>query len=167
DTTLRDHLVAGLEAIDGVQVLRLWPDATEPVAVVSFTLPGHDAGLVAAYLSAEHGIGVRDGRFCAPPLLPARGVSAGLRAGCGTTWRTGHGPSTRWSPGGGSRPTTSGRCRRPSLCCRTCTLRPGLRQCWPQQPQVAAACRSTIRRRTQGRYRPDRRSAGPRAGAFA
>lgn len=87
DSRLRDHLVAGLEAIDGVQVLRLWPDATEPVAVVSFTLPGHDAGLVAAYLSAEHGIGVRDGRFCAHPLLAARGVSAGLRAsiGLGTT----------------------------------------------------------------------------------
>src|SRR5699024_3976024 len=83
DSTLRDHLVAGLEAIDGVEVLRLWPDATEPLAVVSFTLPGHDAGLVAAYLSAEHGIGVRDGRFCAPPLLTAPGVSAGLRAGIG------------------------------------------------------------------------------------
>ena len=27
------------------------------------------AGLVAAALSAEHGIGVRDGRFCAHPLL--------------------------------------------------------------------------------------------------
>ncbi len=87
DTVLRDHLVTGLEAIDGVQVLRLWPDAAEPVAVVSFTLPGHDAGLVAAYLSAEHGVGVRDGRFCAHPLLAAHGVSAGLRAsiGLGTT----------------------------------------------------------------------------------
>lgn len=87
DTALRERLVTGLEAIDGVDVLHLWSDATEPVAVVSFTLPGHDAGLIAAYLSAEHGIGVRDGRFCAHPLLAARGVTAGLRAsiGLGTT----------------------------------------------------------------------------------
>ena len=35
----------------------------------SFTVAGHPAGSVAAYLSAEHGIGVRDGRFCAHPLL--------------------------------------------------------------------------------------------------
>ena len=34
----------------------------------AFTVDGHDRGLVAAYLSAEHGIGVRDGAFCAHPL---------------------------------------------------------------------------------------------------
>ena len=39
------------------------------VGVVNFSLEGYDAGLVAAYLSAEHGIGLRDGRFCAHPLL--------------------------------------------------------------------------------------------------
>jgi selenocysteine lyase/cysteine desulfurase len=33
--------------------------------VVSFTIPGHDSGLLAAALSAEYGIGVRDGAFCA------------------------------------------------------------------------------------------------------
>ncbi|UFU03707.1 aminotransferase class V-fold PLP-dependent enzyme [Ruania suaedae] len=87
DSRLRARLVAGLEALEGVQVLRLWPDSAEPTAVVSFSVPGHDAGLVAAYLSAEHGIGVRDGRFCAHPLLAARGLEAGLRAsiGLGTT----------------------------------------------------------------------------------
>ncbi|UFU07064.1 aminotransferase class V-fold PLP-dependent enzyme [Ruania halotolerans] len=87
DGVLRDRLVAGLEAIEGVQVLHLWPDSADPTAVVSFSLPGHDAGLVAAYLSAEHGVGVRDGRFCAHPLLAAKGLDAGLRAsiGLGTT----------------------------------------------------------------------------------
>ena len=35
----------------------------------SFTVADRPAGYVAAYLSAEHGIGVRDGRFCAHPLL--------------------------------------------------------------------------------------------------
>jgi len=39
------------------------------VAVQSFTLADRPAGYVAAYLSAEHGVGVRDGRFCAHPLL--------------------------------------------------------------------------------------------------
>ena len=49
----------------------VWPDSPDRVAVLSFTVAGHSAGHVAAYLSAEHGIGVRDGRFCAHPLLRA------------------------------------------------------------------------------------------------
>jgi hypothetical protein len=32
-------------------------------------MPGYPAALVASFLSAEHGIGVRDGKFCAHPLL--------------------------------------------------------------------------------------------------
>jgi selenocysteine lyase/cysteine desulfurase len=35
------------------------------VGVVSFAVAGRDPGLLAAALSAEHGIGVRDGAFCA------------------------------------------------------------------------------------------------------
>ncbi|KGM12869.1 aminotransferase class V-fold PLP-dependent enzyme [Cellulomonas bogoriensis] len=88
EDTLRTRLVDGLEALDGVRVLRLWADATDPVGVVTFTVPGHDPGLVAAYLSAEHGIGVRDGRFCAHPLLARLGAPQGaVRAsvGVGTT----------------------------------------------------------------------------------
>ena len=53
----------------GLTPLRIWPDSADRVAVASFTLAGRSAGSVAAYLSAEHGIGVRDGRFCAHPLL--------------------------------------------------------------------------------------------------
>jgi len=42
------------------------------------------AGLVAAYLAAEHGIGVRDGRFCAHPLLVRLGAPGGaIRASVG------------------------------------------------------------------------------------
>jgi len=87
DRALRERLVAGLAELDGVQVLSLWPDATEPIAVVTFTVTGHDPGLVAAVLSAEYGIGVRDGRFCTHPLLARQGLAAGLRAsiGVGTT----------------------------------------------------------------------------------
>jgi selenocysteine lyase/cysteine desulfurase len=66
---LRDRLVSGLRSLPGVRVLSIWPDATERIGVVSFTLAGHDPGRLAAVLSAEHAIGVRDGRFCAHPLM--------------------------------------------------------------------------------------------------
>lgn len=88
ETALRDRLLAGLATVPGTQVLRLWSDSADPVGVVSFTVGDHDPGLVAAYLSAEHGIGVRDGRFCAHPLLARVGVTGGaIRAsvGVGTT----------------------------------------------------------------------------------
>ncbi|MEN0128480.1 MAG: aminotransferase class V-fold PLP-dependent enzyme [Brevundimonas sp.] len=88
EQALRDRLVTGLSGIDGVEVARIWPDSDEPVGVVTFTVPDHDPGLVAAYLAAEHGIGVRDGRFCAHPLLAHLGASGGaIRAsvGVGTT----------------------------------------------------------------------------------
>ena len=81
---LRSRLVAGLEAVDGVAVLRIWPDSTDPVGVVAFRVVGHDPGLVAAYLAAEHGIGVRDGRFCAHPLLARlRAPDGAIRASVG------------------------------------------------------------------------------------
>ena len=84
ELALRSRLVAGLDAIAGVEVLRIWPDSTEPVGVVTFTVEGHDPGLVAAYLAAEHGIGVRDGRFCAHPLLVRLGAPGGaIRASVG------------------------------------------------------------------------------------
>ncbi|GAA1322218.1 aminotransferase class V-fold PLP-dependent enzyme [Pseudonocardia xinjiangensis] len=69
EKALSDRLAAGLATVPGLRTLRIWPDSTDRVAVHSFTLPDRPAGLVAAYLSAEHGIGVRDGRFCAHPLL--------------------------------------------------------------------------------------------------
>jgi selenocysteine lyase/cysteine desulfurase len=88
ETDLRDRLLAGLATVPGTRVLRLWPDSADPVGVVAFTVGDHDPGLLAAYLSAEHGIGVRDGRFCAHPLLARAGVTGGaVRAsvGVGTT----------------------------------------------------------------------------------
>ncbi|MGH3206516.1 MAG: aminotransferase class V-fold PLP-dependent enzyme [Trebonia sp.] len=68
---LARRLVSGLAAIDGVRLLRLWPDLGDQgrIGVVTFTVDGWPAQHVAQYLSAEHGIGVRDGRFCAHPLL--------------------------------------------------------------------------------------------------
>jgi selenocysteine lyase/cysteine desulfurase len=82
------RLAEGLAAIDGVRTLRLWDDS-DRIGVVTFTVDGYPAALVAQYLSAEHGIGVRDGRFCAHPLLArftADGVTAdgaGVRASLG------------------------------------------------------------------------------------
>ncbi|GEA87822.1 aminotransferase class V-fold PLP-dependent enzyme [Cellulomonas cellasea] len=84
ESALRERLVEGLATLDGVRVVRIWPDSGEPVGVVTFTVGEHDPGLVAAYLAAEHGIGVRDGRFCAHPLLTRLGAADGaIRASVG------------------------------------------------------------------------------------
>ncbi|WP_369044830.1 aminotransferase class V-fold PLP-dependent enzyme [Sinomonas sp. P10A9] len=81
---LRDALVTGLGEIEGITVHRLFEDSESAIGVVNFTVIGHDAGLVAAYLSAEHGVGLRDGKFCAHPLLARLGLPAGsLRASFG------------------------------------------------------------------------------------
>jgi selenocysteine lyase/cysteine desulfurase len=66
---LVNRLVSGLAALGGVRTLRLWPGGADRIGVVAFTVDGWPAQHVAQYLSAEHGIGVRDGRFCAHPLL--------------------------------------------------------------------------------------------------
>jgi selenocysteine lyase/cysteine desulfurase len=79
EAALLDRLETGLSSIPGVRTLRIWPDSTDRVAVSTFVVDGHPAGRVAAYLSAEHGIGVRDGKFCAHPLLSRL---AGTPDGC-------------------------------------------------------------------------------------
>jgi selenocysteine lyase/cysteine desulfurase len=89
EEALRNHLVSGLAAIPGVSVHHLFSDSddyagTGSIGVVNFSVAGYDAGLVAAYLSAEHGVGVRDGKFCAHPLLRRLGLPSGsLRASFG------------------------------------------------------------------------------------
>ncbi|MBT2513913.1 aminotransferase class V-fold PLP-dependent enzyme [Arthrobacter sp. ISL-30] len=87
ESGIRAHLVEGLRKIDGVTVHQIFSD-TDPdkdtIGVVNFSIEGYDAGLVAAYLAAEHGIGLRDGRFCAHPLLKRLGLPSGsLRASFG------------------------------------------------------------------------------------
>jgi len=69
ENALLDRLTGGLERIGGIRILRLWPGEAERIGVVSFTVDGWPSAHVAQYLSAEHGIGVRDGRFCAHPFL--------------------------------------------------------------------------------------------------
>ena len=58
----------GLAAIDGVRVLGPSLD-TDTLAIAAFVVEGVDHALVAARLSAEWGIGVRHGCFCAHPYL--------------------------------------------------------------------------------------------------
>jgi selenocysteine lyase/cysteine desulfurase/glyoxylase-like metal-dependent hydrolase (beta-lactamase superfamily II)/rhodanese-related sulfurtransferase len=123
---LRVRLLAGLAPLPGVTVLRIFSDAEDAVGVVSFTVANADAGLIAAALAAEWGIGVRHGKFCAHPLLDRLGVEgSALRVSFGIGSRpadvdafllafTGlldHGPmfeyervDGQWAPSGDMRP---------------------------------------------------------------
>nr|WP_083949649.1 aminotransferase class V-fold PLP-dependent enzyme [Herbidospora yilanensis] len=66
---LLTRLRTGLAAIDGVHELALWPADHPRVGIVSFVVDGLTAREVAERLSADHGIGVRDGKFCAHPFV--------------------------------------------------------------------------------------------------
>ena len=84
EDVLRTRLVEGLERLPGVQILRIWRDSADAVGVVSFTVAGRTPAEVSAALAADHGIGVRAGRFCAHPLLVRLGLPDGaLRASFG------------------------------------------------------------------------------------
>lgn len=84
ESSLRSRLVEGLRELPGVDVARIWSDSAEPIGVVTFRLEGVDPGLLAAFLAAEHGVSVRDGRFCAHPLLDRLGWGDGaVRASIG------------------------------------------------------------------------------------
>ena len=67
------HLIekvrAGLAEVPEVRVLSLFGDDAPRVGVISFVVDGWNSSHFAAALSAEYGIGVRDGLFCAHPLL--------------------------------------------------------------------------------------------------
>ncbi len=68
DARLHRRLRSGLAAIPGV--VALGPDPAVPaLPLATFTVTGAPHALVAARLSAEHGIGVRHGCFCAHPYL--------------------------------------------------------------------------------------------------
>jgi selenocysteine lyase/cysteine desulfurase len=65
ESALGRALLDGLRAIDGVETYSLFGESHERVAVATFTVDGLDSSLVSTVLSAEFGIGVRDGKFCA------------------------------------------------------------------------------------------------------
>jgi selenocysteine lyase/cysteine desulfurase len=79
----------------------LWPGAVElrtfgadapRVGIVSFVLAGRGSAEVAAELATGHGIGVRDGLFCAHPLARRRPGRAGA------TCRPRCGRASAWAP---------------------------------------------------------------------
>ena len=86
EQALTERLRSGLEDIPGVTVHTLFRGQVETIGVVTFTIAGQSSAVVAAALSAEHGIGVRDGAFCAQPLV-RRLLGA---AGCNVEDGTGH-----------------------------------------------------------------------------
>lgn len=59
----------GLGEVPAVRVLSLFGDDAPRVGVISFVVDGWNSSHFAAALSAEYGIGVRDGLFCAHPLV--------------------------------------------------------------------------------------------------
>jgi cysteine desulfurase/selenocysteine lyase len=71
EADLASHLLQGLIEIEGVRVFGETDPTTtrDRLGVVSLVVDGISHYLVAAILSVEYGIGVRNGRFCAHPYL--------------------------------------------------------------------------------------------------
>lgn len=98
-TALADHerqllarLDAGLAAVPGVHRLALFGPAHPRLGIAAFVVAGLESAEVSRRLADDHGIGVRDGLFCAHPLtrhllaadpvrLPGTAVRASLGAG--------------------------------------------------------------------------------------
>ncbi|MEV6569431.1 aminotransferase class V-fold PLP-dependent enzyme [Streptomyces kronopolitis] len=66
---LIERVRTGLAEVPEVQVLSLFGADAARVGVLSFVVEGWNSSHFAAALSAEYGIGVRDGLFCAHPLV--------------------------------------------------------------------------------------------------
>ncbi|MEU2521243.1 aminotransferase class V-fold PLP-dependent enzyme [Streptomyces pseudogriseolus] len=74
----------GLADVPEVRFLSLFGDDAPRVGVLSFVVDGWNSSHFAAALSAEYGIGVRDGLFCAHPLVRRLlGGDAGGAGECG------------------------------------------------------------------------------------
>jgi selenocysteine lyase/cysteine desulfurase len=66
---LLDHAREVLGTIPEFEHYRVWPAAHPRVGLLTFNLRGVQYDLLAAVLSAEYGIGIRHGCFCAHPLM--------------------------------------------------------------------------------------------------
>jgi selenocysteine lyase/cysteine desulfurase len=67
ESALLDQLLEGLTDLS-VSTYRAWPPG-DRLGVVAFNVDGMAHSKLAAILSAEYGIGVRDGSFCAHPFV--------------------------------------------------------------------------------------------------
>jgi selenocysteine lyase/cysteine desulfurase len=76
-----------LAAIDGLELYTVWDHGQPHIGVLTFNLAGFHPGKLAVILSAEHGISVRAGSFCAHPLLQhlmnLSDAEADAASGCG------------------------------------------------------------------------------------
>ncbi|WP_330238468.1 aminotransferase class V-fold PLP-dependent enzyme [Streptomyces sp. NBC_00525] len=81
---LVERVLTGLAEVPEVKVLSLFGDEAPRVGVISFVVAGWNSSHFAAALSAEYGIGVRDGLFCAHPLVRTLlGGDPGEAGACG------------------------------------------------------------------------------------
>jgi selenocysteine lyase/cysteine desulfurase len=92
ERSLLARLRTGLAQIPGVTTYSIFGADADRVGTVCFTVEGLSSTLVSAALSAEYGIGVRDGKFCAHPLVghllagsPEHGTAVRASLGLGTT----------------------------------------------------------------------------------
>ena len=69
ELALAEYARAQLGRVPGVEVYRLWDAGAPRIGVLPFNVHGYSYSQVAAVLSAEYGIGVRHGCFCAHPLM--------------------------------------------------------------------------------------------------
>ncbi|GAA4935820.1 SufS family cysteine desulfurase [Streptomyces coeruleoprunus] len=76
ETSLLAYAREAMATVPGLDVLG---DAPERVAVLTFTLAGHEPGAIAAWLDRD-GIAVRAGHHCAQPALAHYGLTSAARA---------------------------------------------------------------------------------------
>jgi selenocysteine lyase/cysteine desulfurase len=91
ERSLLARLRTGLAQLPGVATYSLFGAEADRVGTVCFTIAGLSSEVVSAALSAEYGIGVRDGKFCAHPLVgrlladsPEHGTAVRASLGLGT-----------------------------------------------------------------------------------
>jgi selenocysteine lyase/cysteine desulfurase len=69
ESLLLDVLRRGLSLVPGLTMYEMWPGDCDRIGLVTFNLANVGYAELAAILSAEFGIGVRHGCFCAHPLM--------------------------------------------------------------------------------------------------
>ena len=69
ERALLGYARARLSQVPGFEHYRVWPSEHPRVGLLTFSLRGTPYDLLAAALSAEYGIGIRHGCFCAHPLM--------------------------------------------------------------------------------------------------
>lgn len=90
EAVLHERLRSGLAAIPGVRLVSVLGPERPNVGVVTFTVDGFDCSLVSQVLSDEHGIAVRDGKFCAHRLCDQVVGGCAVRASIGLATQPHH-----------------------------------------------------------------------------